>query len=265
VTAPALLEAEGLRKSYPARGASAGGERVRAVDGVDLVVDRGATVGIVGGSGSGKSTLIRLLVALERPDAGVVRFDGHEISAMRSSSIRPLRRRFQVVFQDSLAALDPRMRISAAVAEPLDAFAIGTPAQRRERVAELLDQVGLDPAVGRRLPAALSGGERQRAAIARALAPSPELVLLDEPVSSLDAPVATQVIDLLAELRARLGLTVVLVTHDLTVVRELCDGVVVLEGGRVVERGVTGQVLAAPVHPTTRGLLDAVPVSGLRP
>ena len=257
-TAP-LLEAVSLRRSYPARGLQGVGDRVMAVDGVDLGVSKGGALGVVGGSGAGKSTLVRLLLALERPDEGVVRFDGLEISAMSEAAIRPLRRRFQPVFQDPLAALDPCMRISTAVAEPLAAMAIGDQAQRRRRVAELLDRVGLPAGVRRRYPSALSGGERQRVAIARALAVEPELLVLDEPVSSLDAPVALQVIDLLHELRQRLELTLVLVTHDVHVVRELCERVVVMQAGRIVEEGETSQVFEDPEHDYTRELLEAVP------
>jgi len=259
VSTATLLEAVGLRLSYPARGFKGVGERVMAVDGVDLVVAKGGALGVVGGSGAGKSTLVRLLLALERPDEGVVRFDGHEISAMSEAAIRPLRRRFQPVFQDPLAALDPRMRISAAVAEPLAAMAIGDPAQRRRRVTELLERVGLPANLHRRYPSALSGGERQRVAIARALAPEPELLILDEPVSSLDATVALRLIDLLHELRQRLALTLVLVTHDVHVVSEICDRVVVMQAGRIVEEGKVARVFAAPEHEYTSQLLEAVP------
>jgi len=259
VTTTPLVEAVGLRRKYRARGLTGGGPEVKAVDGVDLVAAKGAARGVVGGSGAGKFTLVRLLLALERPDEGVVRFDGHEISTMPESSIRPLRRRFQPVFQDPLAALDPRMRIEDAVAEPLAAMGIGDAASRRLKVVELLEQVGLPPKIERRYPAALSGGERQRVAIARALAPGPELLILDEPVSSLDAPVALQVINLLQELRRRLELTVVLVTHDVHVVRELCDRVVVMKAGKIVEEGETSRVLDNPEHGYTKQLLEAMP------
>ena len=259
MTATPLLEAVGVTRSYRARGFVRGGARVTAVDGVDLKVAKGDAVAVVGGSGAGKSTLVRLLAALERPDAGAVRFDGHELSAMSEASIRPLRRRFQPVFQDPLAALDPRMRIGAAVAEPLTAMAMGDPAWRRRRVAEVLDQVGLPAGVQRRSPAALSGGERQRVAIARALATEPDLLILDEPVSSLDAAVALQVIDLLHLLRRTLDLTLVLVTHDVNVAGELCDRVVVMHAGRIVEAGKTERVFEEPQHEYTKRLLEAVP------
>jgi peptide/nickel transport system ATP-binding protein len=199
-----------------------------------------------------------LLTALERPDRGVVRFDGHAISAMSESDVRPLRRRFQPVFQDPLASLDPRMRVERSVAEPLAAMGVGSD-DRRQRVSELLRQVGLSSDLGRRLPAALSGGERQRAAIARALAPVPELLVLDEPVTSLDATAALELIELLRELQRRLELTLLLVTHDMDVVREFCDRVVVMERGRVVEEGETNRIFAEPRHDSTCALIRAVP------
>lgn len=259
MTAAPLLQAVGLRRSYPARGLQGVGDRVVAVDGVDLAVAEGESVAVVGGSGAGKSTLVRLLLALERPDEGAVRFDGHEISAMRESAIRPLRRRFQPVFQDPLASLDPRMRIGDAVAEPLAAMGIGDSARRRDRVAELLESVGLPVGIQRRGPAALSGGERQRVAIARALASTPELLVLDEPVSSLDAMVALKIVDLLAELRESHALTLVLVTHDVHVVRETCDRVAVMQIGRIVEEGTVEGVFDDPEHEYTRRLLEAAP------
>lgn len=254
-----LLEAAGLRRSFAPRGSHRGGERVVAVDGIDLAVAAGESVGVVGGSGAGKSTLARMLLALEKPDEGVVRFDGHEISALSEAAVRPLRRRFQPVFQDPLASLDPRMRVGASVAEPLEAMAIGDADHRRRRVAEVLDLVGLNAAAATRFPRDLSGGERQRAAIARALAPAPELLVLDEPVSSLDAPVALRVLDLLADLRSRFGLTLVLISHDLHVVRRLCERVVVMNAGRFVEQGETSRVLVRPEHEITRRLLEAAP------
>ena len=259
MTTTHLVEAVGLRRSYRARGLGSAGPMVTAVDGVDLVVDRGEALGVVGGSGAGKSTLVRLLLGLEKPDEGAVWFDGHEISAVSERSIRELRRRFQPVFQDSLASLDPRMRIEDAVAEPLAALGIGDAEYRRRMVVDLLGQVDLPVDVMRRYPAALSGGERQRVAIARALAPEPELLILDEPVSSLDATVALQVMDLLRELQRRRELTLVLVTHDVQVVREICDRVVVMRAGKIVEEGEVSRVFGAPEQDYTRQLLAALP------
>ena len=259
MTTTNLVEAVGLRRRYRARGLGSAGPMVTAVDGVDLLVDRGEALGVVGGSGAGKSTLVRLLLGLESPDEGVVRFDGHEISGVTERSIRGLRRRFQPVFQDSLASLDPRMRIEDAVAEPLAAMGIGDREHRRAIVVDLLGQVDLPLDVMQRYPAGLSGGERQRAAIARALAPEPELLILDEPVSSLDATVALQVMDLLRELQRSRELTLVLVTHDVQVVREICDRVVVMRAGKIVEEGDVAAVFDAPEHDYTRQLLAALP------
>jgi len=260
-----LLTASGLRRTYPARGARSG--RVVAVDGVDLALGRGGSLGVVGESGAGKSTLARLLLALERPDAGTVTFDGHPISAMRADRVRPLRRRFQGVFQDPLASLNPRLRIGTSVAEPLVAFAIGSAADRRRRVAELLAAVGLPDDAARRHPGALSGGERQRVAIARALASDPELLVLDEPVSSLDAGVQGQILALIGTLFADRGMAIVLIAHDLAVVRRLCERVAVLYRGVVVEEGPVSEVLAHPAHPYTAVLRAAAPAPdpGWRP
>lgn len=256
----ALMEAVGLRKSYPARGATGRGRNIAAVAGVDLSVDAGRVLGILGASGAGKSTLARLLTVLERPDAGAVRFAGEVVSAMTEAELRPLRRRFQPVFQDSLAALDPRVTLAASVREPLDALGIGGGPERRRRVDEVFELVGLPRALGGRLPSAVSGGERQRAAIARALAPEPELLILDEPVSSLDLPVALQILDLLVDLRQRLDLAAVFISHDVGVVRAVCDRVAVMQAGTIVEEGDAAQVLDDPAHPYTRELLDAVPI-----
>jgi len=259
MTSRPLLEAVGLRKSYPVRGMSRSGERVQAVNGIDLAVVPGEALGLVGGSGAGKSTLVRLLLALERPDEGVVRFDGHQISALNESDVRPLRRRFQPVFQDPLASLDPRMSLVEAVGEPLAAMGVGDREARRQRVREVMDQVDLPAAAASRFPSAVSGGERQRAAIARALIVKPELLILDEPLSSLDAPVAVQVLELLVDLRRGLGLSMVLVSHDIGVVRVACDRVAVMQTGRIVEIGDTEQVFGDPAHSYTRQLFEAAP------
>ena len=253
-----LLAAEGLRRSYHARRGSQ--RRVRAVDGIDLAVPAGGSMGIVGSTGAGKSTLVRLLLALERPDGGTVTFDGQPISRMRPHRVRPLRRRFQAVFQDPMGSLDPRLTVGTIVSEPLAAFSVGTAADRRRRVAELLATVGLQPDAARRHPGAFSGGERQRIAIARAMAVGPELLVLDEPVSFLDAGVQAQILELIAELRRRHRLTLVLVSHDLDVVRTVAERVEVLYRGVVVESGPTARVLQGPAHPHTAALLAATPV-----
>ena len=256
--AEALLRATSLHRAYRARGG--GAALVAAVDGVDLTLERGGSLGVVGESGAGKSTLVRLLLALERPDSGSVHFDGKEISSMRADRLRPLRRRFQAVFQDPLGSLDPKLTVGRSVAEPLVAFAIGSAAERRRRVAELLAAVGLPEDAARRHPGAFSGGERQRVANARALASDPELLVLDEPVSSLDAGVQGQILELIGALRASRGMAILLIAHDLSVVRRLCDRVAVLFQGVVVEEGPAAELLAAPAHPYTAALQAATPV-----
>jgi peptide/nickel transport system ATP-binding protein len=254
-----LLVAEDLHRSYRRRGRSSSSPDLAAVAGVSLHLERAAALGIVGQSGSGKSTLARLLLALERPDRGTVFFDGTPISTLSESKIRPLRRRFQAVFQDPGLSLDPCLKVGTIIAEPLVAHAIGGPADHRKRVGELLGQVGLARDAIRRYPKAFSGGERQRIAIARALATDPELLILDEPVSSLDTTVQAQILDLICELRERHDLAMVLISHNLEVVRDACEQVAVMKDGVFVEEGPTSQVLESPEHPYTRALLEARP------
>jgi len=259
---PVLLEARGLRRHYPiGRGLWLGrrGRLLRAVDGVDLEVRRGETLAVVGESGCGKSTLARLLLRLERPDAGTLRLDGIDLASLPERRLRPLRRRLQIVFQDPYASLNPRLSVAALVAEPLLVHGQGGAAERRARVGELLALVGLRPALADRFPHELSGGQRQRVAIARALATGPELLVADEPISALDVSVQAQVLNLLADLRARLGLALVLVTHDLAVVRHMADRVAVMYLGKIVERAPAEALLSAPRHPYSRALLAAVP------
>jgi ABC-type glutathione transport system ATPase component len=229
----------------------------RALDGVDLTVHAGRSVGIVGESGSGKSTLLRLLLGLDSPTSGTLRFRGEELNRKDRGLLRRLRRDVQVVFQDPRSSLDPRMSVGAAIAEPLRSLRVQ--GDHRSRVAEVLRAVGLDPDVTGRYPAQFSGGQRQRIAIARALAPSPSVLIADEPVSALDVSVRAQVVALLDRLRAEQGLTLVLVSHDIGIVGQLCEETVVLHDGRVVEQGATAQVLADPAQPYTRRLLSAVP------
>lgn len=229
----------------------------RALDGVDLTVHAGRSVGIVGESGSGKSTLLRLLLGLDSPTSGTLRFRGEELNRKDRGLLRRLRRDVQVVFQDPRSSLDPRMSVGAAIAEPLRSLRVQ--GDHRSRVAEVLRAVGLDPDVTSRYPAQFSGGQRQRIAIARALAPSPSVLIADEPVSALDVSVRAQVVALLDRLRAEQGLTLVLVSHDIGIVGQLCEETVVLHHGRVVEQGATAQVLADPAQPYTRRLLSAVP------
>jgi peptide/nickel transport system ATP-binding protein len=258
--ADALLVADNLHRSYRRRGTrGAGPSTAEAVAGVTFHIDPADTLGIVGASGAGKSTLARLLLALERPDRGIVLFEGHPISQWPESRVRPLRQRFQAVFQDPSLSLDPCLRIGTIIAEPLVAHAIGAKADRRKRVAALLDQVGLPRTAEDRHPSEFSGGERQRVAIARALATRPKLLILDEPVSSLDVSVQAQILELLSDLRRQYEIAFILISHDLAVVREVCERVAVMHHGAIIEDGLTDSVLGHPQHPYTRALIDAGP------
>jgi peptide/nickel transport system ATP-binding protein len=213
----------------------------------------------VGESGSGKTTALRIAMGLEKPTTGRVLFDGVDVASSDRKQLRALRRRFQFVHQNPFAALDPKFSIRDLVAEPLESFGIGDRASRTATVTKLLDQVALPTSYLARRSSELSGGQRQRVAIARALALEPELLLLDEPVSALDVSVQAQILDLLVELQRELGLTYVLVSHDLAVVAEVSHQLAVLDGGRIVETGPTEAVFAEPQHPLTRALLEAVP------
>ncbi|GIG28529.1 dipeptide ABC transporter ATP-binding protein [Cellulomonas marina] len=232
---------------------------LRALDGVGLAVPRGRTLAVVGESGSGKTTALRVALGLQPVTGGRVELDGRDVTDASWAAWRPLRRRVQLVHQNPFAALDPRFTVEESVTEPLVSFRLGGRAERRQRARELLDRVGLPAAHLSRLPAELSGGQRQRVAIARALAVGPELLLLDEPVSALDVSVQAQVLALLADLQADLGVSYLFVSHDLAVVAEVAHRVAVLRRGRLVEEGPAGQVLHAPADPYTAELLDAVP------
>ncbi|MFE2355610.1 ATP-binding cassette domain-containing protein [Streptomyces parvulus] len=254
-----LLRLDGLRKEFGTRTTTA------AVDDVSLDVHEGETLALVGESGCGKTTLTRLLLRLLEPTAGSVSFDGRDLATLSAPELRAVRRQMQVVLQDPYSSMNPRMRISDIVAEPLvthDPEARGRRARtrNRERVGELLEAVGLDAGIQDRYPHEFSGGQRQRVSIARALALRPRLLVLDEPTSALDVSVQATVLDLLADLQRRLGLTYVFVSHNLAVVAQVADRVAVMRGGRLVEVGGATQVLRAPRHPYTRQLLDAVPV-----
>jgi oligopeptide transport system ATP-binding protein len=257
----ALLEARALVKEYPIQRGFWRREtgRLRALDGVDLTVRAGESLALVGESGSGKTTLGRCLLRLIEPTAGSVRFRDRDLLALPREALRRERRYLQMIFQDAFGALDPRMRAGDSIAEPLEAHAIGGREERRERVRELLELVGLPADAARRYPHEFSGGQRQRVGIARALATEPALVVADEPVSSLDVSIRAQVLDLLADLQARLGLALLLISHDLAVVRQLAARVAVLYLGRVVESGPAKAIFSAPQHPYTVSLLSAVP------
>ncbi|WP_226346033.1 dipeptide ABC transporter ATP-binding protein [Agilicoccus flavus] len=254
-----IIEVSGLSRTYAGRRTSwrARPEPVHALRDVSFTVARGERLGIVGESGCGKSTLLRLLAGLDTPTSGTVRIEGAQVSGRSERELVPLvRRRLQLVFQDPMGSLDPRMRVADIVAEPL--VAQGLPGGR-ERVRELLTAVGLDPDAARRYSHQFSGGQRQRISIARALAPSPSILVADEAVSALDVSVRAQVLDLLADLVDDLGLTLVFVSHDLAVVRHLCERVLVMEAGRIVEEGPTAALFEAPDHPYTRRLVGSIP------
>ena len=252
---PVLLEAAGLGKTYRLGGGLlTAGREVRAVADVDLALGHGETLAVVGESGSGKTTLARLLLGLTPPDAGEIRLDG----APRQGDGRALARRIQVVFQDPFASLNPRHRIGDIIRRPLDAHRIGSRAERRAAVAEMLADVGLAPAVAARLPGELSGGQRQRVAIARALMLRPDILVLDEPTSALDVSVQAQILNLLLDLQERHRLAYLLITHNMAVVHHMATQVVVMYAGRIVERRQTAALFADPRHPYTRALLAAV-------
>ena len=251
------LSGDGLVKVYPARGTH---RALAAVDGVSIRIRAGEAFAIVGESGSGKSTLGRLLACLERPTAGRVHFGSEELTTRKPAELRSLRRHIQYLFQDPFSSLDPRQRVADIIDEPLRNFGIGSSKDRSRRVRELIGLCGLGVQVLQRYPHELSGGQRRRVGIARALAPNPRVVILDEPLSALDVSVQAQIVNLLADLKAELNLTYVVISHDLGVVRHLCERVAVMYRGRFVEVGRTEQLFARPLHPYTVALLNSIPV-----
>ncbi|HEY0118283.1 MAG TPA: ABC transporter ATP-binding protein [Cellulomonas sp.] len=253
-----LLEVRDLVKTFPGRGRA--GAPVHAVRGVSFDVPRGSTVAIVGESGSGKSTIGRAVLRLHEPTSGSVTFDGTDLLGLDAAGMRAMRSRMQIVFQDTYATLDPRWTVGRLLAEPLRLHTDLTTSQVQDRVVEVLDLVGLDADHAQRFPHEFSGGQRQRVGIARALLLNPDLVVCDEPVSALDVSIQAQVLDLMKDLQARLGLTYLFISHDLSVVESMAARIVVMSNGRVVEQGPTEQVLHRPQHPYTRALLAAVPV-----
>ncbi len=257
-----LMQVAGLAKHYPIRRGlvlSRTVGAVRAVDGLSFELFRGETLALVGESGCGKSTTARLVLRLIEPTAGTVRFEGADITGLRGSAMRKLRRRMQIVFQDPFASLNPRMTVAEILEEPLVVHGIGGGAARRARVAELLGLVGLASYHAGRYPHEFSGGQRQRIGIARALAVEPALVVCDEPVSALDVSIQAQVVNLLKDLQVRLGLSYLFIAHDLAVVKHVADRVAVMYLGRIVEIGPKDEVFANPRHPYTRVLLSAIP------
>ncbi|MEU3354105.1 ABC transporter ATP-binding protein [Streptomyces sp. NPDC037389] len=251
---PVLLEASGLRREF-----GRGKKTVTAVDDVSLTIRAGETVGVVGESGSGKTTLGRMLVRLLEPTGGELRYRGRDIGGLKERELRSFRNELQMVFQDPVSSLNPRRSIGESIADPLRAAGRLDDARVVARVRELLERVGLDPDAYHRYPHEFSGGQRQRVGIARALAPEPKLIVCDEPVSALDVTTQAQVVRLLGELQRELGLAVVFIAHDLAVVRQVSDRLVVMRDGRIVEEGPADTVYERPRHAYTQGLLAAVP------
>jgi len=257
-----LVELRGLTKSFPVKGGvlQRTVAQVRAVDGVDLVIRRGETLGLVGESGCGKTTVGRLLLRLIDATSGQIVFDGRDITRLDGGGLRPYRRRMQIIFQDPYASLDPRSPIGDSIGEGLRIHGIGTPAERRAKVARMMDLVGLQPYHARRYAHEFSGGQRQRIGIARALVLEPELIVCDEPVSALDVSIQAQVLNLLKSLQRELGLTYLFIAHNMGVVEHISDRVAVMYLGRVAELSAREDLYRAPAHPYTRALMSAIPL-----
>ena len=256
-----LLEVRHLVKEFSRRrGLFGATTMMRAVDDVSFTIAKGETFGLVGESGSGKTTTGRCILRLVEPTSGDVIFDGRHVLELRRGDMRRARRHMQIVFQDPYSSLNPRMRVGDIVEEPLVIHRLGSKQERRARVAQLFELVGIDPDHLRRYPSEFSGGQRQRIGLARALALNPSFIIADEPVTALDVSVQAQVVNLLMDLQQRLQLTYLFIAHDLRLVEHICTRVAVMYRGRIVEMGETAKLFAAPQHPYTRALLSAIPV-----
>jgi len=251
-----LVEIIGLKKYFP----SSHKRVVRAVDGVTFSIERGETMGLVGESGCGKTTVGRCILRLIDPTGGEIRFDGRELVKLGRGEMRALRRQMQIIFQDPYSSLNPRMTVGAIIGEPLAIHGVSAGKERRERVAELLRVVGLDPAYANRYPHQFSGGQRQRIGIARALAVHPDFIVADEPVSALDVSVQAQVVNLLQDLQEKFGLTYLFISHGLAVVKHVSTHVGVMYLGKLVERASAKEIYENPLHPYTQALLEAIPI-----
>ena len=259
---PLLLETRELRRVYDVRrgqGVFSPPDQLVAVDGVSVVVRAGETLGLVGESGCGKSTMAKLVLGLISPSAGEVLFEGEPLTSLRNETWRRQRRRMQMVYQDPLGALDPRIDAGHQVREPLDILRQGTPSERQDRARALFEAVGLPNACFDKLPQELSGGQRQRVVLARALIMEPSLLVCDEPISALDVSIQAQVVNLLMDLQDRLGLGYLFISHDLRVVRQIAHRVAVMYLGRIIETGSPDELFRAPAHPYTQALVSAIP------
>ena len=259
---PNLIDVDDLKVHFPIRSGifqSTVGT-VKAVDGITFEVRRGETLGLVGESGCGKSTTGRAMIRLREPTSGTVTFDGVDLGTLKAEELRKMRRRMQIIFQDPYGSLDPRMTVGSIIAEPIETHRLASGSKKKERIADLLRIVGLDPKYVNRYPHEFSGGQRQRIGVARALAVEPEFIVCDEPISALDVSIQAQVLNLLTDLREQLGLTYLFIAHDLSVVKHISDRVAVMYLGKIVEIGPPDIMYANPAHPYTRALLSAVPV-----
>ncbi|TNC24435.1 ABC transporter ATP-binding protein [Amycolatopsis alkalitolerans] len=253
-----LVNVQDLRKVYRAPGTFGPGAEFVAVQGASFTVGRGESFGLIGESGSGKTTIGRMLLRLLEPTSGYVEFDGYDVLSLAKPQLRALRRRMQIVFQDSGSAFNPRLSVGDQVAYPMRRFGLHPRGEIKARVIELLEKVGLRPEQAQRYPHEFSGGQRQRLGIARALAAQPDFVVLDEPTSALDVSVQGQILALLKEIQAERGLTLVLISHNLAVIQHMCDRAAVLHHGEIAEQGPVGELFGAPRSEITRQLLDAV-------